>query len=578
MYKYIYPFPEAKGWADSAGIMFAIINTIFNIPTAFAIERFVGEYRVKSPAKFIHYIRFYIWYQMLTGIILVTAFSWYTLYIMKSDNILTWSRWLMLILISREYPAMAGIFLSCIKGVQRFDLESWLNFINDTFIRPGFELGFVLWGGYVLGADPRIGQLLGIAIGYGIGTYIDDFFSMGLAMYQFQKALKPMGYTIVDCFIPYVDRDVMKDSIIFGLKAEWPAIIGSVTGTISFYWGFNEIPGYFTLTSLSKVADEMANLIKRGGGINIKATISEARNNNKIALTSYYIAMSWKFIFFFAFAIGSVIFSFMPLLVGTLFDAFGATEYALAGAFIIPNLIATILEEPSGLADNIILGSNRPMFLSTVNFIWTFIGIGNLYFWLYIVHVQEMGLTAIIWWIPLNGFLPSLINLLIKWVFIHKEIAPVKFNEFGWQTFIAPLLGSLIIFGVAELWTTFVFPPLVVGLGGTAFAKIAAGVITVLFAFIALLMFMFFPLYTALGGNDANTLAIFHEAVEISGPSRFLFHPIDKAMQFLGLKSPLHNRFKIPHEEALKEAIELMKEKHIKDEVVKILKANQTVV
>ncbi len=72
--------------------------------------------------------------------------------------------------------------------------------------------------------------------------------------------------------------------------------------------------------------------------------------------------------------------------------------------------------------------------------------------------------------------------------------------------------------------------------------------------------------------------AIFHEACEISGPSRFLFKPIDKAMSWLAKKSKLHNRFVIPYEDAEREAQELMQEKFIIDKLVtKLIKQTGTV-
>jgi hypothetical protein len=574
MFNLLYPWPESKSYADMAGVLFAIIASIMNVPTGFAIERFLGEWRVKDTRKMIQYVRFYIWYQMLTGIFLVTGFSIFVLNFLKTGD-LVWAKWLMLVIVSREYPANTGVFLSSLKGLQRFDYESWLNFFNDTFIRPLFEFGFVLWGRFILGADPRFGPLMGIAIGYTIGTYLDDFLSMGLAMIYFRKAIKPMGYDLTDCFIPRVDRDVIWSAFKFGLTVEFPGLVGSVFGTITTLWFYARVPAFLTLTTLSKVADELANLIKRGGGINIKATISEARNNNKIELTSYYVAQSWKWIFFFTFALGSILFSFMPLLISVLFEAVGAKEYVLAAAFIIPNIIATTIEEPNGLADNIILGANRPMFKTILDITFNFVNIGLLYLYLFVWNIPEMGLEAMFWFLPLWGFPSALIVFVLKWWFINREICPVKFKEFGWQSFIAPAIPALIIAGVAELWTAFVFPPLSMIFDGL-FANsgtIIGGMITILFGFVGCLMFMFFPLYTAFGGNDENTLAIFHEAVEISGPSRFLFRPIDKLMNFLGKKSPLHNRFPIPWKKALEEARDLMKERYIKDKIVTEMKA-----
>jgi hypothetical protein len=370
---------------------------------------------------------------------------------------------------------------------------------------------------------------------------------------------------------------VVINSIKFGFIVSLPGLIGSVFGTIITLWWYQAVPAYLTLTALSSIADDLANLIKRGGGINIKATISEARNNNKIALTAYYVALSWKFIFFFTFAIGSIIFSFMPLLIDVLFNAVGATEYVLAAAFIIPNVIATTIEEPNGLADMIIYGANRPLIKTILDIIFNFINMMLLFLYLFVWRVQDLGITGLVWFIPLWVFPQTLIQLVIKWRYINRVICPVKFRDFGWQAFVAPLIPALVIGGIAELWRQFVFPPMVILFGNDNIATVIAGVITILFGFIGCLMFTFFPLYTAFGGNDDNTLAMFHEAVEISGPSRFLFRPIDKMMRWFGMKSKLHNRFPIPYQDAQREAIELMKERFIKDKIVAYINAQQNI-
>jgi hypothetical protein len=572
----LYPYPESKSYEGMAGVLFMFLQNLFNIPTGYAIERFIGEYRIKDPRKMIQYVRFYIWYQMFTGIVLVTTFSFFILHILQSDNPLIWAKWLMLITISREYPAMAGIFLANLKGLQKFDYESKLNFLNDTFIRPGFEVGFVLWGKYILGANPVYGELIGIAIGFAIGTYVDDFFSMGFAMLYFRKAIAPMGFTLTDCFIPHVERDVMVNSIKFGFVVAVPGLIGSFFGTITTLWWYTMVPGYLTLVALSRLADELANIVKRGGGINVKATISEAYNNKKIELTSYYVSMSWKFVMFFMFAIGSVVFSFIPLLLRVLLVAGGAENYVLAAAFIIPNIIATSIEEPIGTSENIILGANKPLVVTVVDIIGMGASFGLTYLYLFVWRIQDVyGFQGLIWLLPLGGFPIAFTRLIIFWRYIHKNICPVKFREFGWQAFVAPLIPSLILAGIAQLWQIFVFPPMVEAFGGTNLALIIAGTISILFAFIVCVMLIFFPLYTAFGGWDDNTLSIFHEAVEISGPSRFLFRPIDKVSQWLGLKSPLHNRFPIQYQKAKEEAIELMKERYIKDKLTTLIRENE---
>ena len=61
---------------------------------------------------------------MMTGVVLITSFSYYVLMMLNSDSPLVWAKWLMLITISREWPAETGIFLSSLKGLQKFDYES----------------------------------------------------------------------------------------------------------------------------------------------------------------------------------------------------------------------------------------------------------------------------------------------------------------------------------------------------------------------------------------------------------------------------------------------------------------------
>ncbi len=76
-------------------------------------------------------------------------------------------------------------------------------------------------------------------------------------------------------------------------------------------------------------------------------------------------------------------------------------------------------------------------------------------------------------------------------------------------------------------------------------------------------------MYGVFGGWDDHTISVFKEAVEISGPSKFIFNPILKVTLFLGLRSKLHGKFPIPFEEAVKEAAELMQIRHIKDAIVR---------
>ncbi len=69
---------------------------------------------------------------------------------------------------------------------------------------------------------------------------------------------------------------------------------------------------------------------------------------------------------------------------------------------------------------------------------------------------------------------------------------------------------------------------------------------------------IYFPLYAFLGGWDKVELEIFKDAVEISGPSKWLANFIYKMSYKISQKSPLYNKYPIESEIPLKEMEELI--------------------
>jgi hypothetical protein len=558
--KVLYPFPEGKAYTTVGNVLFSLLFLIMNIPTNFAIERFIGEHRVKNPAKMVQYIRFYIWYQMMTGVFLVAGTSIYVLYIMQTGNLM-YTKWLLLIYISREFPATTQIFITSIRGLQQFHYESRLNFLNDSVVKLLCEISFVLFGRFVLGANPQIGEIMGITIGYSVGTYAAELIMMFFSMIYFKKCLAPFGYTLKDVFIPRVEKDVWLTSLKFGIALSPPGIVSTIVGLFTFFWWYDMVPAYATLLILSQTADDIANLMKRGGGINVKATMSEAFNNGKKHLTQYYIAMMLKFVFLFKFAIGAVILTFIPIVVDLVLRQGGVENWALAAAFIAPNVIATVVEEPVTSADHVILGANRPWFKTLVDFIGIGIALTIDVLLLFVFQwPQRASLSQLIWIIPMTPFIKNIIILTIQWIYIDRKIVKVNLRQFGWQTFIAPIVPAGCVALVGGIWFKFAYEPLLATIG-----TLPTAAITVIIGFMCLL-WVFFPLYTFFGGWDDYSIDLFHEAVQISGPSKFLFIPIDRANKTLK-NSKLHNRFPIPYEDARREAEEIMKEKFIKDKI-----------
>ncbi|MHA1820185.1 MAG: hypothetical protein ACTSVC_06915 [Promethearchaeota archaeon] len=559
--KYLYPYPTAKGYVDAAMVLFSFIQFIFNVPTGYAIERFMAEWRIKYPEKMLEYMRFYIWYQMTTGIILVSSLSVYILYMLQSGN-LVYAKWLMLIQLTREYPAMLDIFLQGLKGIQRFDYESKINFIKDL-ISKSCEVIFVLLGRWWGMQNPKIGELMGLAIGYAFGTYIDDFINMLVAARYFRKALKHMGYKMIDVLVPKIRKDVIMTSLWFGFQTSWPGFFNTFIGMFNFFAWYNTVPAYATLVTLNKTADELANITKRSEGINLKAAISESYNNKRKHLTQFYIAQIWKWYGFFTTGIGIIVITFFPALLTIMFSGGELKTYLLAIPFVLPNVIHTLIEAPNDTAQNIILGANKPMFNSIVSILQSGANLFMTYLWIFVLQLpQKYGIAAMIWLLPMGTFIPDFLAVLARWLYINKKI--VKIHIPIWQAFVAPLIPGLITFAVGRIWVLTVHVWLIAEVG-----NILAGIITILFAFIVCFMFIFITLYSYFGGWDDYGLKVFDEAVAISGPSRIFFKPIVVMSHVLIKISPLHNKFPIPWEKADREAIELMIIRERNDQVQK---------
>ncbi len=62
------PYPESMGFYNILTGIFSSFFTFADLGTASSLARFIAEYRVKDPQRCMEYIRFFIWFQMFTGL------------------------------------------------------------------------------------------------------------------------------------------------------------------------------------------------------------------------------------------------------------------------------------------------------------------------------------------------------------------------------------------------------------------------------------------------------------------------------------------------------------------------------
>lgn len=545
-----YPYPEGQGYRDVAGALFALLFQIMDIGTAYGIERFIAEWRVKNPRKMLHYIQFFVWYQMFTGLAQTTAIAIWALWYLPQTN-LTYATWLFLIISTTQYPGMLGYFKSALNGLQKFHKIAILDFIGGQVFQNLTNVVFILLGRYLGAQDPAIGELMGLAIGAAVGAYVDDFFAMALSAKFFQRAVKDFGFSVRDCFGHDFDRALVKECLSFGLQVASGPLWGTFVGwTINLYW-INLVPQWTTWTTLSTVASGLANIVTVGSGIQLTSATSESFLNGKKSLAQFYIAQTWKYFTMFAFPLLVIIGVFLPVILSVALSFQGAENYVLAVPFLLPWIVRHLQQPPTSTADMILVGASRPTFLSIIRFCEECLKLFLMtLFIVWLELPQTYGITAIVWLVPCGIYPAILWKTILLWVYIHKRIVPVKIPY--WQAFAAPGLASLCMIGVSYLYLGTAWPFLEASVG-----VIGAGAISLVFALTVLLSVYFF-FYSFFGGWDDFGLRTFREAKAMSGPSKPLITFMGWFLE-LGVKiSPLHGRFPIPAERARKEALELM--------------------
>ncbi len=163
----------------------------------------------------------------------------------------------------------------------------------------------------------------------------------------------------------------------------------------------------------------------------------------------------------------------------------------------------------------------------------------------------------------------TIIKTILDYAGAHKNVVKLKIPY--WQTFGASGIGCAALVGLGWLFYTFIYIP---GFQIIGFYPIF-GVTIVLF--IVMLMLVYYPITAYMGGWDDENLEAFHKAAQLSGPSKFLVWPLYKIVSGICKHLPLHNKFRMPSEEAFKEAAELLelKRSHQTQNVLRQLKTNK---
>ncbi|NMC06490.1 MAG: hypothetical protein GYA24_14835 [Candidatus Lokiarchaeota archaeon] len=562
LYNLMYPFPESLGYKTAATAMFGLFFQVWDLGTANVVNRYLGENSVKNPQKMIKVVQYFIWYQSITGLVQVTWISIYALYFVPATQ-LAYGVWIMVIFSTVQYPGYLWIFKDILGSLQQFHRTNVLNFLTGDIIQRVIEILFVLLGRWYGQGNPAVGEIMGIAIGSIIGTYVDDFLSMVVCAYFFKKALRQYDIKIRDCFRHDFDRKLVKEILVFGLKTGiphlfWPA----VTLYATFLW-ITLVPQYTTFVTIAGFAGSFGSLVSTN--LDLGGAISESFLNDKKQLARYYIAQAWRFIGFMQLLMSSI--TIIIIFIYADIVAFVGLQYYIAGAvFILPRMVRELQQPYNNVSEAIITQTNHPnisFWMHLLEDILALVGWFVFIFWLQLP--QRYGMIAIAWLIPCGEMPAICTKVIINYILINKRIIKLKFAL--WQTFVAPAIASGFVLAIALLVYNLAYLPIRAVAG-----PLPAVIAIALFGILIVPFFIYTPLTAFFGGWDDASVNFFQIAARISGPSRFIAIPMANVLKWAARHSPLHNRFKFDNEGALREARELMAQKNqFQKEKVKIL-------
>lgn len=553
------PFPISKGYYDISHSLFAFVWMIFDVGTAYGIERFIAEHMIKDKKRMMKYIQFYIWYQMWTGLVQLTAISIWIFTTVPYGN-LAHLGWLLLIINSKQWPGMLGTFNSVLKGMQQYDKTIIIAFVGTQGFQFITQIIFFIGGRYWGMANPQIGELLGLSIGMVLGYYIDDFFTMGLAMYYFGKVAEKMGFRARQAWGHDFDWPIIKECLSYGIGLSWAPLIGVGIGLIQLTMSLDIVPGYANWVVLAGVGGGMAQVMNMGGDIDTTSVLSESLNNGKLHLSSYYLEQSLKYWAFIMFAMAGIIVVLLPIVSRVIFIIPSvADQYENALIFIIPGMINMVWDAPIKQLERVIVMAGRVWFKSTLDLILNIFNLILWYLMIYVGRIWEWGTIGIIILFVLAQVPGKIIRLTAYIIYIQTKIFKIRISWY--QTFGASIFTLLVVFLIGQVFIYAIFLPML-EVTSSWFGAEAGVLITGAFGVVVLLvgfMVIIFPFtYAIFGGWDSFGLETLRKSYLLTGPSKIFIYTIYRLSVIGSKMSPLYNKFGLDWSKAFQEAEELL--------------------
>jgi hypothetical protein len=529
----IYRFPEIRSFEAAAGALFGALYTILDLELQPAIDRFVPQYSVSDPKKAMHYVTFFVKYQMWSGLIQILFVALFMFLYIIPYTTLSYLAWFILFINIKQYPAILGTFQGIISSLQHGAKERLIVFMRASILEPITQLGGGLIGLYLGGKNPMFGQFYGLALGWAIGSYIDDFFTFGLGMYWLSKILDQYGIKMWEIYGQRVPPDVWKSALGYSFRLMPRTIFTSLMGFFGFVVNYTGLPGIMTYQGIIGEAGNLKKFVGWSSEIigRSQPGYSEAYNNGKITLTKYYIAEGLKYNSLFFGILGTFNIIALPVIIDIALGVWLNPSWELIGTVVVWKIFLELHGPYDDVFRRMIYISNHPEINTILDIIGSPIG---LFITWYLLFVVEFGWLTLL----VAGFPWAIFTFIFRWVYCSKKVLNLDkafWKDIAWSCFLAPAIG-MVALGAYSILILQAFWPVVSApfSGNLLLIPVAITLIILL----AGAFFIYFPIVSYFGYWDARSLNTFRRAMALSGPSLWLIYPMFKLFDIFYRKSP----------------------------------------
>ncbi|MHA1339670.1 MAG: hypothetical protein ACTSRZ_06065 [Promethearchaeota archaeon] len=523
--------PSQLGISFIMGNIFSAVFIAGDFGLAQAFDKFVSENYIRDPAKALKYVQFFVWFQMLSGLVQVAAIAFIGLYVIPKSAAMAFMSFQFVAKAFVQWPGIGYLFTHSMKALQRTDKEQIVSLISVILFDVGGMAVFTSLFLEIGRKNPVIGIVIGGSLGITMAEVFKTFGLLVVSGIVFAKMDK--RFSIWDMFRVDFDKTLVKQTLWFGLKSMASNVIllfGNFFVTIYIMLNMQSYTTYSayigSATFLLYPITFMLILYE-----NALPTTAEAYGNECYNLTQSYISFGWKYFFTFGTLVfTSFVFFLNPFLTEILPPLYKPMGFFL-GWYSLTRITMT-------------LGDFSRLFLVAIDKLSqyiVFITIEQII--RFILLITLLDILPKPEYILIFGELPgAILKTSLTWIYTNKKVIRVKI--YIWQTLIAPILAAVAYVIIGYIFMTFYRNLLL---------TMEPLLPTIIFSFIIFtaLSMTVYPFVLALvGGWDDETFRQLKFAAEKSGPSK-LFAVIFLKMTELGNRiSPLYNKFPIDYSKA----------------------------